>query len=471
MPDADVGIVGGGLAGSMAAAMLGRAGISAVLTDVHRPYPPDFRCEKLDASQVRLVFNTGLASDILRLATPIDELWIARNGRLVEKRRNKQFGIAYGDLVNAARDEIPQNIRFHRAKVSAISTSSTYQTIMLSGGERISVRLVVLATGLNNSMRQALRMFREELSRCHSISIGFDVIPNGRRSFDFPALTYFGESRTSRIGYITLFPIGSTMRANLFVYCSMRDPWLSEFRDRPQETLFACMPNLRKLLGDFALASDIKFRPVDLYVTHGHLQPGVVLLGDAFATSCPAAGTGVNKVLTDVERLCNVHIPRWLATDGMGTEKIARFYGDYLKAACDAHSMSLAFYMRSLAIDGGLLWRARRWAWFCLQLASDTLRQAREIRDRCNSAIRNRWSGWRILRERPQWLPGRRAGRRELRLGARWRSNLSFATRYPAAALARPSKIAAARFKPSASRRNPKSEKPRPIPCDRARNA
>ncbi len=203
----------------------------------------------------------------------------------------------------------------------------------------------------------------------------------------------------SRIGYLSLFPMGSTMRANLFLYRDTRDPWLGRFREKPQETLFACMPILRELLGDFDLTSDIKIRPVDLYVTSNHRQPGVVLLGDAFATSCPAAGTGVNKVLTDVQRLCSIHIPCWLATDGMGTEKIASFYEDPVKIACDAHSLYLAFYMRSLAIDGGLLWRVRRWGWFVVQLTSGILRQARDVRD-CFSAAIRKWRTRRMLRER-----------------------------------------------------------------------
>jgi 2-polyprenyl-6-methoxyphenol hydroxylase-like FAD-dependent oxidoreductase len=38
----DIAIIGGGLAGSTAAAMLGRAGIAAVLIDPHRSYPFDF---------------------------------------------------------------------------------------------------------------------------------------------------------------------------------------------------------------------------------------------------------------------------------------------------------------------------------------------------------------------------------------------------------------------------------------------
>ena len=48
----DVAIVGGGLAGSLTAAMLGRTGHDAILVDPHTHYPPDFRCEKLDASQI-----------------------------------------------------------------------------------------------------------------------------------------------------------------------------------------------------------------------------------------------------------------------------------------------------------------------------------------------------------------------------------------------------------------------------------
>jgi 2-polyprenyl-6-methoxyphenol hydroxylase-like FAD-dependent oxidoreductase len=43
----DIAIIGGGLAGSTAAAMLGCAGIPTILIDPHPTYPPDFRGEKL----------------------------------------------------------------------------------------------------------------------------------------------------------------------------------------------------------------------------------------------------------------------------------------------------------------------------------------------------------------------------------------------------------------------------------------
>jgi hypothetical protein len=178
------------------------------------------------------------------------------------------------------------------------------------------------------------------------------------------------------MAYLTLFPVGSTMRANLFVYRDVHDPWLREMRKTPEQALVALMPGLKKITGEFTVTSDVKLRPIDLYVTNGHQQAGIVLAGDAFATSCPAAGTGSNKVLTDVERLCNVYIPQWLKTDGMGAGKIAEYYSDPVKTACDDESYDKAFYLRDLSIETGPIWRARRWARFLVRFVIGTLRRA-----------------------------------------------------------------------------------------------
>jgi 2-polyprenyl-6-methoxyphenol hydroxylase-like FAD-dependent oxidoreductase len=379
MRHTDIAIAGGGLAGSTAAAMLGRAGIDAVLIDPHTVYPPDFRCEKLDAAQVELLRKTGLAEPILRKGTRDDLVWIARFGRLVEKRENNQYGIMYDALVNAMRAEVPQRTVFIHAKVAGISTCADRQTLTLSNGEQISARLIVLANGLNIALRQNLGMARELLSTGHSISVGFDLKPRERQNFDFRALTYYPERASDRMAYLTLFPVApDTMRANFFCYRDMQDPWLRELRQAPQEVLFAAMPGLRRLTGDFDVPDFVKIRPVDLYVTTGYRQAGIVLVGDAFATSCPAAGTGCNKVFTDVERLCNVHIPQWLATPGMGADKIAAFYDDPVKLACDAASTAKAYWLRSLSIDAGLSWQARRWGRFLGQLGIGALRETRE---------------------------------------------------------------------------------------------
>jgi 2-polyprenyl-6-methoxyphenol hydroxylase-like FAD-dependent oxidoreductase len=346
--------------------------------DPHTVYPPDFRCEKIDGGQLRTLRKTGLADAVTRAATFDGSAWVARFGRLVDKRPGDQHGILYDRLVNTIRGEIPPSVPFLHAKVTDIATSDDRQRLTVSNGEEISARLVVLANGLNVALRHKLGLEREELSKCHSIMLGFDLEPVDRPAFDFRAMTYYAEQPTDRTAYITLFPIGAAMRANLCVYREMDDPWLSRFRAAPEEALRALMPNLEKITGEFAVRGFVKIRPADLYVTAGYRQPGVVLVGDAFATSCPAAGTGAGKVFTDVERLCNVHIPRWLASDGMGVDKIAAFYDDPVKQASDIHSATKAYYLRSLSIEPGLPWQARRWVRFMVRLGVGMLRQVRE---------------------------------------------------------------------------------------------
>jgi 2-polyprenyl-6-methoxyphenol hydroxylase-like FAD-dependent oxidoreductase len=373
----DIAIVGGGLAGSMAAAMLGRAGIAAVLIDPHPVYPPDLRCEKLGGTQLPRLRRTGLADETLASTTVDGEVWEARFGYIVDRKPSDQHGVMYDSLVNTVRAAISHDIAFIRAKATAITTGDDRQTVTLSNGETVSARLVVLANGLNVGLRQALGIERLITSPCHSITLGFDIAPRDRTRFDFPALTYWPERTSDRMAYLTLFPIGRIMRANLMVYREMDDGWLRQVRQEPEATLRALMPNLRRMIGEFDVVGSLKIRPADLYVTKGHRQAGVVVIGDAFATSCPAAGTGTDKVFTDVERLCHVHIPAWLASDGMGADKIAAFYDDPEKVACDAWSTAKAHYLKSLTLDNGIYWRAQRGARFWLRFVQGTWRRLR----------------------------------------------------------------------------------------------
>jgi 2-polyprenyl-6-methoxyphenol hydroxylase-like FAD-dependent oxidoreductase len=144
------------------------------------------------------------------------------------------------------------------------------------------------------------------------------------------------------------------------------------------DALFTLLPRLRELTGDVEVSDDVRIRPVDLYVSRGYRRSGIVLVGDAFATSCPAAGTGCNKVLTDVERLCNVHIPRWLAGSGMGAEKVAAFYDDEVKRACERLSRDKAFYLRSVSTETGPAWHARRWGKYIAHRGRGVLRKLAE---------------------------------------------------------------------------------------------
>ena len=89
-----------------------------------------------------------------------------------------------------------------------------------------------------------------------------------------------------------------------------------------------------------------------------------MLVGDAFSTACPVSGTGAAKALLDVERLCHAHVPGWLATPGMGVEKIAQYYDDPHKRRSDAQSLRTSLFARRAALGEGLLWTAVRWGYY-----------------------------------------------------------------------------------------------------------
>ncbi|MBK0391682.1 FAD-dependent oxidoreductase [Ramlibacter algicola] len=359
---ADVAIAGGGLAGSAIAAVLARKGFEVVLIDPHAVYPPDLRCEKLDASQVATLERTGLAGMVLPAASRYASIWVPRFGRFIEKHAETQYGIPYDTLVNRVRATIPAGVRRVAGKVTAIANGEQQQALLLSTGETVRARLAVIANGLNSGLRNGLGIVRKDVSRCHSVTIAFDVRPQHGGTFGFPALTYYGERPGDRCAYFTLFPVPGAMRANLFAYREAADPWLRDVREQPEATLHRTLPGLRRVIGPIEVVGPVKVRPADLYESHGCLLPGVVLVGDAFATSCPAAGTGTNKVFTDVDILCNVHVPEWMRTPGMGVDKLASFYRDPVKAACDQFSMRKAFSLRSDSIDVGLAPGMRRWS-------------------------------------------------------------------------------------------------------------
>jgi 2-polyprenyl-6-methoxyphenol hydroxylase-like FAD-dependent oxidoreductase len=377
MRQTDILIVGGGLAGSLAAAMLGRKGISAVLVDPHQTYPAELRCEKLDAGQIAILMKTGLGEVVVSKTALASELDVVRHDRMLDRKPGMQRGIMYESLVNSVRNAIPESIERIKGKVDTVSTSGERQTVTLTSGEEFSARLVVLANGLNLSLRESLGMTRDVLSPQHSITMGFDVKPVGRTSFPFEALTYWASSPSEKMAYLTLFPVPGAMRANFMVYREMTEPWFTMLRKTPHEAMLAAIPKLESVIGPFEVSGQVWIRPADLYQTRGYEQAGVVLVGDAFATSCPAAGTGTGKVFTDVERLCNVHIPAWLATEGMGAEKVSAFYADPEKQAYDAYSRNAAFELKSTSIDPGLYWVLRRWAKFVARAVFGTVRRLR----------------------------------------------------------------------------------------------
>src|SRR3954463_5492438 len=80
----DIAIVGGGLAGSLAAAVLARAGHRVVLIDKRAVYPEEFRVEKLAGQQLDILRRLGFIRELAAVACPYDRVLNIREGRVVD---------------------------------------------------------------------------------------------------------------------------------------------------------------------------------------------------------------------------------------------------------------------------------------------------------------------------------------------------------------------------------------------------
>ena len=357
---ADVAIVGGGLAGSLAAAVLTRAGYKVALIDKRAVYPEEFRVEKLGGKQIEILQRLGLLDAFAKEACAFDTVLNIRRGKIVDISRGTSYGLHYAPLVAIARRLIADPSSLIVDQVFNISPSDDLQRITLASGNQVVARLAILATGMAGALPHTLGIKRRVLVERHSLAFGFTIAPADGSAFNFRALTSYGESTADGIDYLSIFPVPGGMRTNLFMFRDPNDPVMREIRREPKATLLRLMPGLRKHLGNFRVTDRVQNWVMDLADVEGHLQPGLVLIGDAFQMSCPAAGTGVSRLLVDVERLCTVHLPEWLKTDGMGVEKIATFYSDRDKIASDQHAFRMAHFRQSLTSGAGMRWNLRR---------------------------------------------------------------------------------------------------------------
>lgn len=357
---ADIAIVGGGLAGSLAAAVLARAGHRIALIDKRAVYPDEFRVEKIGGPQLAMLRKLGFLNALETIACRYDRVLNIREGKVVDVSVGQAYGFPYADLVAMARSQLPDPSGLIVDEVIAISSSDDVQHLELASGRRVTARLVVLATGMAGALGYKLGIRRRVLAERHSVSFGFTIARQDGSPFDFEALTCYGERTADGIDYLSLFPVRAGMRANLFMFRDPTDPIMRELRREPEATLLRLLPGLRPYLGDFRVIDRVQNWVMDLTVVEGHLQPGIVLIGDAYQTNCPAAGTGVARLLVDVDRLCTEHAPRWLMTPGMGREKIAQFYSDRDKIAADQQSLKMARFREALTSRNDIGWDVRR---------------------------------------------------------------------------------------------------------------
>src|ERR1051325_899966 len=144
----DVAIVGGGLAGSLAAAVLARAGHNVVLIDKRAVYPEEFRVEKIAGQQLDILRRLGFVRELEAVACRYDRVLNIREGKVVDVSVGQAYGFSYDRMVAMARGLIPDTSSLIVDQVVGVSCSNDFQQLSLASGKRISSRLVVLATGM-----------------------------------------------------------------------------------------------------------------------------------------------------------------------------------------------------------------------------------------------------------------------------------------------------------------------------------
>ncbi|MDJ0613645.1 MAG: NAD(P)/FAD-dependent oxidoreductase [Rhizobiaceae bacterium] len=358
MTDYDVAILGGGLAGSICAAMLHKQGISHVLVDPREEYPNEFRCEKFNRQQIELLIETGLAEPVFKELTPVKDVWMARFGRLVRKQHYPHYGFSYNEAVNAVRRIHVPKENFLLNTVKSVKNSADGQMVELTDGSSINTKLVVLATGANTGLQRDIGMHQEMLSERHCLAIGFNLEP--KSEFEFDTMTYWPENSYGKMSYLTFFRTSGGWRANLFGYWNSKDPLVRKLMTEPVNALVEMMPSLRNVIGDFSISEKLRIRPINLYQWKAGTSDGVVSIGDAWSSSCPGAGTGTTKAINDALQLSNRFIPQWLEDKHFDVETISAFYHDKKKTEIDQASLREAYRLRSMTLDNTPYWKAQR---------------------------------------------------------------------------------------------------------------
>lgn len=344
---ADVAIIGGGFAGACTARVLAARGIRCVLIDRRATFPDLFRAEKIEPDQAALLRSLGLLSLRRPLAPPVGTIMDFATGGAGTVDTIEQYGISYADTVNSLREDLPELCDFRVDEVVAITADGKNPVVGLASGASIGCRLVVLAAGGSDALARSLGLTRTYRHDLISLTYGFDLEYAESRDPYIRGLNVQAPKNSVGIDYLTVFPIGSRRRANLFTQQRPKDPIVGSLKADFQGTLARVFPEAGDRLGPWSVTSKIQVVPTTYARMRGSRSvPGVVVIGEEYQSVSPTTGLGLSKVLTDVQVLCDSCVPYWLSGGVIDRRALRRFYGNSRKRAVDRKALGSWLYYR-----------------------------------------------------------------------------------------------------------------------------
>ncbi|WGO98412.1 FAD-dependent monooxygenase [Saccharophagus degradans] len=346
----DILIIGAGLSGTCLAHVLSRASIRSCVIDQKEVYPENFRADKLEYNQIAAFREFGLDQFIVPRAEPIGTIQSFEHGTVNDIDTIDQYGFAYTKSVNKLRENLPDNAKIVIGKVAKCTTGPDRQTITLKDGRCIAGRLLVIATGGGGSQLVGqLGLKRKTQDELTSLNFGFDVSLLDGSDFKFNGFNYHAEQQTSGVNYVTFFPIGNTMKVNIFTQWDASDSRTKAMRANPLEEMNLYFKELKKYTGELKLLSKVQVFPTAYYRIHDRNKDGVIVIADEFQSVSPATGKGLDKLTTDIRLLCNTYIPTWLKSKTITAKDIKKYYSDPQKEKCDLSAYSDWVYYRNLS--------------------------------------------------------------------------------------------------------------------------
>lgn len=342
----DALVIGAGIAGLSFAAAAAREGRRVLLVAARDAHPREFRAEKFSGREMDVLDRLGLGAGARTAATQIHTVVEGRWSRLIKRVPSREYAVHYPDFVDAVRAAMPDTVRNVTGRITGMTTGAEVQTLTLADGRRYAGRLLVIATGLGEALTRSLGFERRVVSQGHALVYGFNTACS-YALFAGEQLIWSAEGGGDGIAYLTLFPLGTQVRANLFTYWPRGGAAAEAFLADPAAALQRLMPGLTRTYGAVEAVGPVQHRPIDIVEIANPVRDGVVVIGDAFCTTCPGWGTGITKALSDVTVLIR-HLPDWLATPGMDSAKIAAFYTDPDKVAADQLSVGKSLRMRRM---------------------------------------------------------------------------------------------------------------------------